>query len=102
MARVVLSEIVGGLGVARFLAVMVGSGEVLYRERLPQHLAIPRLWQRKALASKRVFLSFVIGYTLVAFFIAYQVAFYLIADKFGAWSPADVPYDEMLNTAFPW
>ena len=72
------------------------------RERLPQHLAIPNLWQRKALASKRVLLSFVIGYALVAFFLAYQVAFYLIAEKFGAWSPAEVPYDEMLNSAFPW
>src|SRR5262249_39813095 len=78
-----------------------GSGEVLYRERLPQHLAIPRVWRRKALASKRVFLSFVIGYALVAFFLAYQVAFYLIAEKFGAWSPAEVPYDERLNTTFP-
>jgi len=102
IARVVFNAIIGGLGVAMLLSVMVGSGEVLYRERLPQHLAISRVWQRKALASKRVFLSFVIGYALVAFFLAYQIAFYLIAEKFGAWSPAEVPYDEMLNTAFPW
>ena len=102
LSRVIINAIVGGIGVAMLLAVIVGSGEVLYRERLPQHLAIPRLWRPRALASKRVFLSFVIGYALVAFFLAYQVAFYLIAEKFGAWSPAEVPYDEMLNTAFPW
>ncbi len=103
LAGVILNAVLSnGIGVAILLAVVVGSGEVLYRERLPQHLAIPRLWQRKALASKRVFLSFAIGYALVAFFLAYQVAFYLIAEKFGAWSPAEVPYDEMLNTAFPW
>jgi membrane protease YdiL (CAAX protease family) len=102
IARVVFGAIMGGVGVAMLLGVIVGSGEVLYRERLPQHLAIPKLWQAKALASKRVFLSFIIGYALVAFFLAYQVAFYLIAEKFGAWSPAEVPYDEMLNTAFPW
>jgi len=102
LSRVVISAILSGIGLAMLLAVLVGSGEVLYRERLPQHLAIPRLWQRKTLASKRVFLSFVIGYALVAFFLAYQVAFYLIAEKFGAWSPAEVPYDDMLNTAFPW
>jgi membrane protease YdiL (CAAX protease family) len=103
LARVLLGAfLLSGIGAALLIALVVGSGEVMYRERLPQHLAIPRLWQRKALASKRVFLSFVIGYTLVAFFLAYQVAFYLIAEKFGAWSPAEVPYDEMLNTAFPW
>ena len=54
LARVIINAILGGLGVAMLLAVIVGSGEVLYRERLPPHLAIPRLWQRKALASKRV------------------------------------------------
>jgi membrane protease YdiL (CAAX protease family) len=102
LSKVIINALLSGVGVAMLLAVIVGSGEVLYRERLPQHLAIPKLWQRKALASKRVFLGFVIGYALVAFFLAYQVAFYLIAEKFGAWSPAEVPYDEMLNTAFPW
>ncbi len=102
VARVILNGLLSGVGLAMLLMVIVGAGEVLYRERLPQHLAIPRLWQRKSLASKRVFLSFVLGYALVAFFLAYQVAFYLIAEKFGAWSPAEVPYDEMLNTAFPW
>jgi len=99
---IILNVIGGGIVVAMALAGVVGSGEVLYRERLPQHLAIPKLWQRKALASKRVFLSFIIGYSLVAFFLAYQVAFYLIAERFGAWSPAETPYDAMLNTAVPW
>lgn len=102
LTQFAFGSLLQGVGVAMLLAVIVGSGEVLYRQRLPQHLAIPRLWQRRALTSKRVFLSFVIGYTLVTFFLAYQVVFYLIADKFGAWAPADVPYDSMLNTAFPW
>src|SRR5207253_7713858 len=82
--------------------VLAGAGEVLYRERLPRHLALPRLWTPRALASKRVFLAFILGYTMVAFFIAYQVAFYLIAARFGAWSPAETPYDDTLNSALPW
>jgi membrane protease YdiL (CAAX protease family) len=102
VARTIVFALLQGIGFGMLLVVVVGSGEALYRERMPQHLAIPRLWQRRALTSKRVFLSFVIGYALVAFFLAYQVVFYLIAEKFGAWSPAEIPYDEMINTAFPW
>jgi len=97
-----LGALLPGIGYGMFLVVVAGAGEVMYRERLPQHLAIPRLWTVRALASRRVFRSFLLGYTLVALFLGYQVAFYLIADKFGAWSPAEVPYDSMLNTAFPW
>ena len=97
------ARVLQGIGVAMLLIVIVGAGEVLYRERLPQHLAIAaHLEAPRARRRKRVFLAFVLGYTLVAFFLGYQVAFYLIADKFGAWSPAEVPYDDMLNTALPW
>jgi membrane protease YdiL (CAAX protease family) len=99
---VFMNGILPCLGTAMLLIVICGAGEVLYRERLPQHLAIPRLWTPQALASKRVFLSLILGYALVPLFIAYQVVFYLVAGKFGAWAPAEVPYDEMLNTVLPW
>ena len=102
LARFGFGALIQGIGVAMMLVVVVGAGEVLFRERLPKKLSVARIWNRRALTSKRVFLSFIIGYTLVAFFLGYQVAFYLIADKFGAWAPAEVPYDDMLNTAFPW
>ncbi len=102
VAQVVVVTILQSVGTAMLLIVICGSGEVLYRQRLPQHLAIPKLWTPRALASKRVFLSLVLGYSLVAFFIAYQVAFYLIAARYGAWAPADVPYDDILNTSIPW
>jgi membrane protease YdiL (CAAX protease family) len=99
---IVLNALLPGVGYGMLLVVLIGAGEVMYRERFPRHLALPRLWTPRALTSKRVFKSFVLGYTLVALFLGYQVAFYVIADKFGAWSPAEVPYDSMLNTAFPW
>jgi len=102
LAQFTFGTIVSSLGAAMFLMVLAGAGEVLYRERLPRQLALPRLWTPRALASRRVFRSFVLGYTLVAFFIAYQVAFYLIAGRFGAWAPAELPYDEILNSALPW
>jgi membrane protease YdiL (CAAX protease family) len=98
----IFGALIQGIGIAMLLVVVVGAGEALYRERLPKHLAIGRVWNRHALRSKRVFLAFVIGYTLVAFFMAYQVVFYIVADHFGAWSPAEIPYDDILNSAIPW
>jgi len=102
IVKSVVSSVVGGVGVALFLMVIVGAGEALYRGRFPSFLAMPRLFRREALQSKRVYKSFVLGFTLVALFLAYQVAFYLIAARYGAWAPSEVPYDDILNTAFPW
>ncbi|HEX2060005.1 MAG TPA: CPBP family intramembrane glutamic endopeptidase, partial [Thermoanaerobaculia bacterium] len=99
---VIFTGVLQSIGTAMLLIVICGAGEVLYRERLPKQLAMPRIWTPKALASKRVFLSLILGYALVPAFIAYQVVFYLGARKFGAWAPAEVPYDDLLNSALPW
>ncbi|HKO01296.1 MAG TPA: hypothetical protein VJ032_06370, partial [Thermoanaerobaculia bacterium] len=45
----------GSIGVAMFLIVLVGAGESMYRERLPQHLALSRIWSWRALESRRMF-----------------------------------------------
>lgn len=102
LAQLAVMAGVESIGTAMLLIVICGAGEVLYRERLPNQLAIPRLWTPKALRSKRVFLGLILGYALVPLFIAYQVIFYLSARRVGAWAPAEVPYDDMLNSAFPW
>lgn len=102
LGGIALNTIFQCIGTAMMLIVICGAGEVLYRERLPDQLAVPKLWTRRALTSRRVFLAMVLGYALVPLFIAYQTVFYLTAAKYGAWSPAEVPYDEMLNSALPW
>lgn len=100
---IVLNVLVSSIGAAMLLIVVCGAGEVLFRERFPHHLALPKVWTPRALTSKRVFRSIILGYTLVAFFIAYQTIFYVIAEKFGAWAPAEIPYDNtLLNTPLPW
>ena len=52
--------------------------------------------------TKRFFFSLLVGITLAFVFMAFQTFFYLSAKRYGAWSPAEVPYSEILNTAFPW
>jgi membrane protease YdiL (CAAX protease family) len=102
LGQLAFQSVLRSVGTAMLLIVICGAGEILYRERLPKHLAMPRLWTPRALASRRVFLAMILGYALVPLFIAYQVVFYLTAHRFGAWSPAEVPYDDILNTALPW
>jgi len=102
IGQIVFSTFLQAVGTAMLLIVICGAGEVLFRQRFPQHLALPKVWTLRALASKRVFRSLILGYTLVGFFIAYQTIFYVVADKFGAWAPAEIPYDDILNTAIPW
>lgn len=102
IAGALFSAVMQGLAVGLFLVVIVGAGEALYRQSQPGSLAIPSLVSFKALRSRRVFKGFILGYTLVGLFMAYQVVFYLVSSHFGAWSPADIPYDDILNTAFPW
>jgi len=82
--------------------VIAAGAEVLYREAYPGKVSLGSLFSRKGLRTKRFFLGAVLGVTLCAVFLAYQTVFYIVANKLGAWSPADVPYSDLLNTKFPW
>ncbi|MBK8598147.1 MAG: CPBP family intramembrane metalloprotease [Holophagales bacterium] len=84
------------------LLLLVAGGEPEYREAYPDKPALGRVFSRRAFGTKRVFLGLLAGYALTAGFFAYQVLFYLAADRLGAWSPADVPYSNLLGTSFPW
>ena len=94
----ILAAIATGAGIA----VVVASAEPIYRERFPKHLSLSGMFSTRGLRTKRFFLGVLLGYALTAFFFAYQAVFYVIAEKLGAWAPADIPYSDMLSTAFPW
>jgi membrane protease YdiL (CAAX protease family) len=97
-----LQAVLGALAWGGALFVIVAGAEVLYREAYPEKVSLGNLFSRRGLRTKRFFLGAILGVTLCAVFLAYQTVFYIVANKLGAWSPADVPYSDLLNTKFPW
>jgi len=102
LARQVLQAALIALAAGGLLFVLAAGAEPLYRAAFPDKMSLGRLFTSGGLRTKRFFLGAILGVTLTSIFICYQTAFYITAYHFGAWSPADVPYDDLLNTRFPW
>ena len=102
VARELMLAFFSALGTAAFVALVVAAAEPIYRERFPQHPSLSGTFSLRGIRTKRFFLAVVLGYALTAFFFAYQAVFYVVAERLGAWAPAEVPFDNMLNTALPW
>jgi membrane protease YdiL (CAAX protease family) len=102
IAQEFLRNLTGALGAGGLLFILTAGAEPLYRERYRARLPLGILFSPRGLRSKQFFLGAILGITLAAVFVAYQTAFYMVAYRFGAWSPADVPYDDLLNTRLPW
>lgn len=97
-----LQALISALGAGGLLFVLTAGAEPLYREMFRDKVSLGNLFRMRGLRTKRFFLGAILGITLTGIFIAYQTAFYIVAYKYGAWSPADVPYSDLLNTRFPW
>ena len=102
LSRQALMAVLGALAAGGLLFVLTAGAEPLYRESASGQIALDNLFRLRALRTKRFLLGAILGITLTAIFIAYQTGFYIVAYRFGAWSPADVPYSDLLNTRFPW
>jgi membrane protease YdiL (CAAX protease family) len=102
LVQTLLADFGGACMLGLVLLLLVAGGEPEYREAYPDKPALGRVFSRAAFGTKRVFLGILAGYALTAGFFAYQVLFYLGADRLGAWSPADVPYSNLLGTSLPW
>jgi hypothetical protein len=96
------SSLLSALGVGLFLCLLAAAAEPIYRAYFPRHIALEKWITWPGVRSKAFLRSVVLGLMLACFFFAYQTVFYLIANHFGAWAPADIPYDALLSTRFPW
>ncbi len=102
LTKVLVLGFLGAIATGAAIALVVAGSEPIYRERFPNDLSLSGTFSRRGIRTKRFFRGVVLGYALTAFFFAYQAVFYVVAARFGAWAPADIPYSDMLNTAFPW
>lgn len=102
IARRVLEYVTGALAAGGLLFVLTAGAEPLYRQHFGGQISLGNLFRARSLRTKSFFKGAVLGLALTGIFVAYQTGFYLLAYRFGAWSPADVPYSDMLNTRFPW
>ncbi len=100
--RVLLQALMAALASGAGIFVLTAGAEPVYREGLGPRLSLGGLCSFRGLRTRTFFLGSCLGLALAGAFLAYQIVFYRVANHFGAWAPADVPYDDLLNTRFPW
>jgi membrane protease YdiL (CAAX protease family) len=97
-----LNNVLAALAAGGLLFVLAAGAEPLYRESYGTRISLANLLAPRGIRTRSFLRGAVLGLALAGVFVAYQIAFYMVAVRLGAWSPAEVPYDEMLNTRFPW
>ena len=102
LVRELTSALLSGAGLAAVIFLLTAAGEPLYRNAYGGQVQLGRFFTRRGMRTKSFFRSIVLGITLCGFFLAYQIVFYIVAGKLGAWAPMEVKYDDLLNTRFPW
>jgi membrane protease YdiL (CAAX protease family) len=102
LAQYLLSAALSAFGLGVWIFFLVGSSEPAYRQNFPHLQSLRKTFSWQGIRSRSFFMANVVGLTLTFFFFAYQTIFYLVANKLGAWAPADPKYSDLLNTRWPW
>jgi membrane protease YdiL (CAAX protease family) len=102
IANEIFSAFLGALGSGLFIVLLTCAAESLYREHYGNKISLSNMFRWRGIRTKKFFLGIVLGFTLTFLFFAYENIFYLIAQKMGAWSPAEIPYSNLLNSKIPW
>jgi len=91
-----------GIGSAITVVLPIPGAEPLYRFSQPGRLRLMKAFTLRGMRSKEFFQSATIGLAMAAGHIGFIVAFYIVANHFGAWAPQDLNYENSVNTTFPW
>jgi membrane protease YdiL (CAAX protease family) len=94
--------LMGAVGIALMVTLVLPGGEPLYRAAQPDRLRLSKAFSLRGLRSKEFFSSAVVGLSLAAAHIGFVVAFYMVGNRFGVWAPQDLNYSDAVNTSFPW
>lgn len=95
--------IIGAVSIATSIMFLCMTGDVMQRWASVGKTAISRIITSRGLRSKEFARAGLIGFGLGLAHLGYVTAFYVVSQKyFGVWSPAEVPYSGILNTAIPW
>ncbi len=97
-----LQALGAGTGVFFYVAIAALPGETLYRRMFPGTLSLRAAFSKQGLQSREFFNACVSGYGFAGLHMIFLVGFYLITKRFGAWTPQDVEYSDLLSTAVPW
>jgi membrane protease YdiL (CAAX protease family) len=94
--------LLGAIGTALTVTLVLPGGEPLYREAQPENLRLSAAFTPRGLRSKEFFCASVVGLSLAAAHIGFIVAFYMLGRKIGVWAPQDIKYSDVVNTPLPW
>jgi len=84
------------------LGILIAGAEPFYRDQYPHQLSFRHILTTQGIKSRSFFNSAIIGISLTFVTFAFQTIFYLISNKFGAWSPTEIPNLDRLGTYIPW
>ncbi len=102
VTKQIMLLLLGAIGTALTVTLVLPGGEPLYRESQPDNLRLSAAFTPRGLRSKEFFCSSVVGLSLAAAHIAFIVAFYMLGRHVGVWAPQDLKYSDVVNTPLPW
>jgi membrane protease YdiL (CAAX protease family) len=102
LTQTILAAVLTAIAFGGVISILTAAAEPEYRQAFPGQLSIRRMFSWRSIRTRSFFIASLAGITLTFFFFAYEIGFYLLANRLGAWAPAEVPYTDLLNTRFPW